>query len=272
MRKKNTDISERVSQVINYFNVTKNDFAKNLGYTRSQSVYDIVNGKSKPSFDFFNRLYNTDYSETINSEWLLTGKGKMLKQSSNIINQERLQVGCGKLVHSKSFTNIIKINPQAKANTVIADVKALTGFNDLISNPKKLEELPAISLPNAPNGLNIAFQIEGDSMHPTVRHLDFVAANQLYDAIEIKEGYTYIIVDKDDGVLCKRLYKEGSKYKLVSDNLSYPPYLRSRSDIKVFFRCFMRLSTDFRAYFNDVRGAIKDLRLEVQQIKSKMNA
>lgn len=50
--KENTDISERISQMLDYLDVTRNVFAKSLGYNRSQSIYDIINGKSKPSFDF----------------------------------------------------------------------------------------------------------------------------------------------------------------------------------------------------------------------------
>lgn len=74
-----TEISERVAQLIEYWGVNKNDFAKKLGYKRAQTVYDIVNGKAKPSFDFFNRLYNTEYSENINPFWIFTGKGEMIK-------------------------------------------------------------------------------------------------------------------------------------------------------------------------------------------------
>ena len=58
-------------------------------------------------------------------------------------------------------------------------------------------------------GLMWLFQISGDSMHPTIRHLDYVAANQLNGIEDIRDGYTYIIIDKDDGVLCKRIYRAG---------------------------------------------------------------
>ncbi len=56
---KNTDISERLSQLIDYLNVSKNEFAKKLGYNRSQTIYDIINRKAKPSFDFFNKFFNS---------------------------------------------------------------------------------------------------------------------------------------------------------------------------------------------------------------------
>lgn len=76
---KNTEISERLKQLIDYYNLTANKFAKELGYERSQALYDMINGKAKPSFDFFERLMNSEFSEQIDFKWLLTGKGEMLK-------------------------------------------------------------------------------------------------------------------------------------------------------------------------------------------------
>ncbi len=76
---KNSEISERISKVIDFQGGNKNKFAKILGYERSQSIYDIVNGKSAPSFDFFNRFFNSEISDKYNADWLFTGKGEMLK-------------------------------------------------------------------------------------------------------------------------------------------------------------------------------------------------
>lgn len=76
---KNTEISERILQILDYVGVNANDFSKKLEYNRSQTLYDVINGKSAPSYDFFKRLFNSEYSVLINPEWLLTGKGEMLK-------------------------------------------------------------------------------------------------------------------------------------------------------------------------------------------------
>lgn len=89
---KNTGFSERVMQVIDFVGDTKNEFAKKLGYERSQSIYDIVNGKSKPSFDFFEKLLNSEYSEIINIEYIISGKGNLDKTKS----KENLTLSKGK--------------------------------------------------------------------------------------------------------------------------------------------------------------------------------
>lgn len=73
---KNTDISERISEMIESLNVSINQFAITLGYKRSQAIYDMIKGKAKPSFDFFHKLLNSEYSALVDIEYLITGKYK----------------------------------------------------------------------------------------------------------------------------------------------------------------------------------------------------
>lgn len=74
---KNTEISERVFLIIQKLSLNPNSFAAGLGYTRSQTIYDIINGKSAPSYDFFRRFMLSPYSKQINIDWLLTGRGEI---------------------------------------------------------------------------------------------------------------------------------------------------------------------------------------------------
>lgn len=84
MKEEKTEISARIAEVIKYLNENSNSFAKKLGYSRAQTVYDILNGKSAPSYDFFNKFANSEYSEKIDVSWLLTGKGLMIKKRNSI--------------------------------------------------------------------------------------------------------------------------------------------------------------------------------------------
>lgn len=74
-----TEISERIKVVLKLLGITPNSFAKTLGYQRSQAIYDMLAGKAKPSFDFFNRFAISEYSEIVSLEWLLAGKGSITK-------------------------------------------------------------------------------------------------------------------------------------------------------------------------------------------------
>ena len=70
-KKENTSFSERITEIIEIERITANEFAKQLGYARSQTVYDVINGKSKPSADFFQRFINTGFSDKYSMEWLI---------------------------------------------------------------------------------------------------------------------------------------------------------------------------------------------------------
>ena len=78
-KEKNAEISARVRLIIEKSGATNNSFALKLGYARSQTIYDIINEKSAPSYDFFYRFMISEYSEIYNIDWLLTGQGEMLK-------------------------------------------------------------------------------------------------------------------------------------------------------------------------------------------------
>lgn len=77
--KKNTDISARIAEILAHTGDTRNSFAVKLGYERAQTVYDVINMKSAPSYDFFRRFSLSEYSDIINLKWLLSGTGSMLQ-------------------------------------------------------------------------------------------------------------------------------------------------------------------------------------------------
>ena len=76
-QEKIAEISARIDTVIECCCTTPHNFAKVLAYTRAQTVYDILNKKCAPSYDFFNRFTDSEYSVIINLRWLLNGEGEM---------------------------------------------------------------------------------------------------------------------------------------------------------------------------------------------------
>lgn len=244
---KNNRINNRIKELRLLAKYNQKDFSSIIGVDNSQ-YSKIERGVLMPTLE---HLMEISSKLNISLDWLILGKES---DGSTIIDNRP----------------IIEINPEAKTNTLIADVKASAGFGSILDNPEKLESLPSISLLNAPYGLNVAFQITGDSMHPTIRHLDYVAGNKVEDFNDIRDGYVYIVIDKDDGALCKRLYHQGNDIQIVSDNPSYSPYSRTRNDLLGVFRAFCRLSFDFRTYHNDLRNDIQQLRQDVEWLKRKV--
>ena len=207
-----------------------------------------------------------NFVSDLDMNWLLFGSESITNASSDHKHEPDL-------IYNKEPSPpppVIEISPRAaRTNTLIADVQASAGFGAIVENHREIEKLPAVHLPDAPHGLNVAFQVRGDSMHPTIRHLDYVAANKIHDVDEVKDGHTYVIVDDTDGVLCKRVYRLGADWQIVSDNPIYPPYNRSRGRILGIFRAFCRWSYDFRNYHDDVREDIRQLKADMQDLKNR---
>ncbi len=81
---------ERIQQIMEYLGVKPGEFAEQIGINRS-AISHILNGRNKPSLEVVNKILSRyDY---INSDWLLFGKGDMLKKeilSSNHPKQPSL--------------------------------------------------------------------------------------------------------------------------------------------------------------------------------------
>lgn len=130
--KKNTKISERILQIIENENINKNNFATNLKYSRSQAIYDILNEKSKPSYDFFKRFADSEYSAKYNIEWLLTGEGEMLKNSKNNAEQSEVEQKYYKLLEDQN--QILKIKLEEYEKRIKSNATYINPPNELKSN------------------------------------------------------------------------------------------------------------------------------------------
>ena len=242
---------EKIHKYLKFKGISKNKF-----YLKTGLSVGFLDSGSSLGVDKLRLI--VDYYPDLNLTWIVSDTGDMIidnYHASNIIMESHSQYGVG------SHINF---------NTYIADVRASAGIGNIITNKSDLNYLPTMFIPNAPNGLNISFQITGDSMHPTIGHLDYVVANKLDSLEDLREGYVHVIIDADDGVVLKRVYKQGDDYKIFSDNPDYPPYTRSKYSIIAFFRAFLKLSSDFTPHNQDLKRDIDQLKEDVSIIKSKL--
>lgn len=108
----------------------KSDFAKKLGVS-SSSLTEIWKKRSNIGA---NIIQNTVLSfDFINSEWLLTGKGEMLKSGSNI--QQNTGNGANIIQNGNNISGTINIG--GEAYTKISLEEHLKGMEHEISNLKE---------------------------------------------------------------------------------------------------------------------------------------
>ena len=78
-----TDISARIAEIIEKGGYNPNSFAKELGYNRAQTIYDLISSKCAPSYDFFKRLAMSDISATLDLRWLIAGKASIQQETKD---------------------------------------------------------------------------------------------------------------------------------------------------------------------------------------------
>lgn len=290
-KKINTDISERIKYLLDFKGVNANSFAKELGYQRSQTLYDIINRKSAPSYDFFLRFENAGYSEIFNIRWLLNGNGEMLVAPNNANTKKETTPSFDDnsntlsdpnntdSVHPTLSKNVqptvhpTPINDEAtlkNGNIIMIDLKAAAGLPGNLLKPYYYKDFPSFSLPGANYrfGRFLCVQINGDSMHPTIKHNEWLIAEEKETLSAIKSGHVYLVITKD-AVLCKRVYYNNlaTFIELHSDNDDvYPIEKISVTDVLKIYKGTDKLTNDFRNYDSDMRKDVAHLKEQISDL------
>jgi len=160
----------------------------------------------------------------------------------------------------KAGENLIEIIPH----------KARAGYLAGYSDPEFIESLQHISLPFLRNGKFRAFPIEGKSM-PPFQDGSFIVGQYVEKAENIKDGQTYIMLTKNDGIVYKRVYREGKKFSFHSDNHEFETYDVKTSDIlEVWeFACGFTLK-EFEPD-NVPQDTIRNMLMELKQDVKRLN-
>lgn len=167
----------------------------------------------------------------------------------------------------------ISVDPWQNSNIELVDTKAEAGYLDSMSDPEYIKELPKIYFPKIPQGTYRGFEIRGDSMLP-VEPGSVIISSYVEKFADIKDGRTYVIVSKTEGVVYKRvknLAKEKSLL-LISDNEAYNPYAVHYGDIAEIWQYYAHLSfSDSKLSFNALlEEKLSDIQRKVGELHSKV--
>jgi phage repressor protein C with HTH and peptisase S24 domain len=212
--KKILNINERIFYLIeNQYNDNQKKFAESIGYS-AQVVFNIVSGrKSSPSYDVLNAIISTN--DDLSPEWLLTGKGSMLK-SANPKN--------GPVFRLKTDNDI------QHQSVPLYDIQASASVVALFRDNNNEKPIDHITIPNLPK-CDGAIYVSGDSMYPMLKSGDIIMYKKVGTALEnMFWGEMYVVTlindDGDEFVMVKWLHKSelGQEYvKLVSENRHHQP-------------------------------------------------
>lgn len=268
-----------MDQVITLLNSNANDFAKKLKYPRSQSIYDILNGKAKPGFGFFEKLLNSEYSEIVNLEYLITGNGSPLKNITLPIPENKnpyLKAVPKSVSNSKSKELGTDLSePLDTIPVSLVNVRAAAGWNGMAQMSedlvKEVFHLPSAILQRGKQ--YAAFPIINDSMVPTIGSQDTVIAF-LLDRGEwqyINNNYVYVIITKNGAVIKRVLNKltENGHLWAKSDNYQYAAYGIPLGDIVSIWQARLKFSFNFRQEELHILERLSDVEYRLDKLENK---
>jgi repressor LexA len=199
-----SDISDRILKVINTLGISRNSFAKSLGYERSQIIYDMINNKSAPSYEFFKKFSLSEFYEIINVDWLITGRGDMYR---------RVEVPGALNISDK------------KGGIPLINMEVATGFGMPEFAITDKDILGLYIVPDF-NEIDFMIRVKDNGMVPTYDKSDVLACRIIRGSKFIQWSRSYLIATKEQGLFIKRIKRGTSdKYILaVSDNKNYEPF------------------------------------------------
>ena len=232
-------------------------FADELGWSRSM-VGSYEEGRSEPPIE---RLVELSEYFNIPIDILVKNDLRRAKDTSFI------QIG------NKRVLFPITVNEDNEDLIEIVPAKASAGYLSGYDDPEYIEQLQKIKLPFLPTGTHRAFPIKGDSMLP-VKDGAFIVAKFVEAIDDVKNGRTYVVLTKDDGLVYKRIYipeDDTANVLLSSDNKSYKPYLIPKANILELWKFTCCINTqeydEKELKLSNIMTMFQELRVELEAVK-----
>lgn len=236
--------------------LSQEHFADDLGWSRSM-VGSYEEGRSEPPIE---RLIDLSNYFNIPIDILVRKDLRKAKDTSFI------EIG------NKRVLFPVTVNEDNEDLIEIIPAKASAGYLSGYDDPEYIEQLQKIKLPFLPTGTHRAFPIKGDSMLP-VKDGAFVVAKYVEDINDIKNGRTYIVLTKDDGLVYKRVYSADDENLLLlsSDNKSYKPYFVSKETILELWEFTCCINTqeydEKELKLSSIMTMFQELKVELEAVK-----
>jgi len=170
-----------------------------------------------------------------------------------------------------------QLKMMSENNTIqFVPVKAAAGYLAGYADHEFIDELNTFTLPMLGAGQYRAFEIIGDSMLPTPSG-SVIVGEKVDNVEEVKNNTACIVVSRNEGIVYKRIQKNGrakNKLTLASDNPVYHPYTVNTEDVLEMWQAQMILSKANQQQRWDVgqlTNIVSDLQEQVISLRKKMS-
>ncbi|HFK5562094.1 MULTISPECIES: LexA family transcriptional regulator [Elizabethkingia] len=262
-----SDINFRIKRLVEHFAGGNNSVFANMIDVNEANIRNYISG-TEPKFNVIEKICKRF---EINFEWFILGVGEMEKKNdyNHLISP--------KIEYSNIIPPIVEIIPSGAANVIMLPAKsAASDFTRALTDPifyKKNYETMCLPQLQYRKGPFFATEIEGDSMHNTLTHGEWLVGNPI-PSFEFIGGYIHTLYHKIHGLITKRLHwidRENGILLLSSDNEGIDDQEVKIDDISPYMlRAICSVNFNLRNWNNDVRKEIRELKKEVQSIKVSM--
>ena len=249
--------------------LSQEDLSRELNIKRSTlSGYEI--GSSEPNFSTL-LDFSTFFKISID---------KLLKQDLNQLSEmylSQLEQGVDvDITGGKLRVLATTVDSRNDENIELVPLKAKAGYATGYGDPEFLKILPTFQLPFLDKNKKFrSFQISGDSM-PPISEGSWVTAEYVQNWNNIKDGYPYIIVTQDEGIVFKIIYKkleQNQSLELFSTNPEYKPYevhINEVCEIWKFVNYISHEMPEPNLSRDHISQSVLDLQREVHEIKNSL--
>lgn len=205
---------------------SKSDLAKKLD-TYNHIVNNILKGQRNITIDQIQRL--ADHYK-VRPDFLFGQCNQMFNEDSDLLSFQSEESDWS-----------------SKGNISLIPLRAAAGFQIDLNNLANQDDTPKFSLPDMTGDL-FAFEIDGDSMMPTITNGDIIVCEKVEASEPLRDNQVYVVIS--DVVVAKRIHQikndQGKliALELISDNHDlYQPYQIDLEEIRQMLKVKCRLTT-----------------------------
>ncbi len=233
--------------------LSQQEFASRIGITQG-ALSQLESQKSKLSLDSLlkiNRVFGVDCN------WLVTGEGDIFYQPDKREPQ--------------SMDNHLGMTREGYIPLVRGEAHA--GYIENYLDEKYLDTLEVYKIPGYEAGGYRLFEVEGDSMIPSIYPGEIVVSERLPDLLAIENGALCIVV-AEEGIVAKRTYiyeEDHNMLILKSDNPDYKTYSIPMDSVREVWRVRAKITNVFVQPQVVDASRLKELEADIMTLKQEMS-
>ncbi|TRX60535.1 LexA family transcriptional regulator [Fulvivirga sp. M361] len=255
--KSNNFEKSRLTVLREMLGLSQKDFADNVGITQG-ALSQLETGKSRLSLDSLQKI---SLAFKANCNWLVNGKGDIFMKE---ITKNKVPVR----------QSILTVDIEDTALVPLVLEEAYAGYINGCQDTDYLSTLDVYKIPGYENGNYRLFEINGDSMIPTIYPREIVVSECVEDWENIENG-TLAIVITEDGIVAKRTYfyeEDRNMLILKSDNSSYKTYSINLDDVREIWTVRAKITNVFAQEQTMDAGKLETLEADLKELKAQMKS